>query len=52
MFDYLLVLAGEAPRKKMEPKYKPHHNSIADTNLAIKYVKKKTMPHMRVIIAS
>jgi Tfp pilus assembly protein PilF/peroxiredoxin len=41
MFDYLLVLAGEQPKKKMEPKYKPRHDAIADTNLARGFVKRK-----------
>jgi Tfp pilus assembly protein PilF/peroxiredoxin len=41
MFDYLLVLAGEQPKKKMEPKYKPKHDAIADTNLARGFVKRK-----------
>lgn len=41
MFDYLLVLAGEQLKKKMEPKYKPRHDAIADTNLARGFVKKK-----------
>ena len=37
MFDYLLVLAGEQPRKKMEPRYQPAHGAIANTNLAKKF---------------
>ncbi|BCB95998.1 hypothetical protein JZK55_09200 [Dissulfurispira thermophila] len=41
MFDYLLLLAGEQPRKKMEPKYKPKHDAIADTNLGRGFVKRK-----------
>ncbi|MCL4456105.1 MAG: redoxin domain-containing protein [Nitrospirae bacterium] len=41
MFDYLLVLAGEQPKKKMEPMYKPRHDAIADTNLARGFVKRK-----------
>ncbi|MBT9536509.1 MAG: redoxin domain-containing protein [Nitrospirae bacterium] len=41
MFDYLLVLAGEQPKKKMEPKYMPRYDAIADTNLARGLVKKK-----------
>lgn len=42
MFDYLLVLAGEQPKKKMmEPKYKPCHDAVANTNLARGFVKKK-----------
>lgn len=41
MFDYLLILAGETPHKKSEPKYKPGHKAIADTNLAKGFVKKK-----------
>jgi len=41
MFDYLLTLAGEHPKKKMEPRYKPRHDAIADTNLGRGFVKKK-----------
>lgn len=41
MFDYLLTLAGESPRKKAEPQYKPRHDAIADTNLGRGFVKKK-----------
>ncbi len=41
MFDYLLMLAGETPRKKIEPKFRPSHDAIADTNLARKFVKKE-----------
>ncbi len=41
MFDFLLVMAGEPPRKKMEPKYRPRHDAIADTGLAEGFVKKK-----------
>jgi Tfp pilus assembly protein PilF/peroxiredoxin len=41
LFDYLLVLAGETPHKKAEPKYKPSSKAIADTNLAKGFVKKK-----------
>ncbi len=41
MFDYLLVLAGEQPKKKVEPKYEPRHDAVADTNLARGFVKKK-----------
>lgn len=41
MFDYLLVLSGEQPIKKMELKYKPKHDAIADTNLAMEFVKRK-----------
>ncbi len=37
MFDYLLVLAGEQPRKKMELGYQPAHGAIANTNLAKKF---------------
>ena len=33
LFDELMVLAGEQPRKKMEPSYKPRYDAIADTNL-------------------
>lgn len=41
MFDYLLALAGETPKKIVELKYKPKHSAIADTNLAQKFIKKK-----------
>ena len=41
MFDYLLVLAGEQPKKKWEPKYKHKHDAIADTYLARGFVKRK-----------
>ena len=41
MFDYLLGLAGETPKKKMEVRYKPQHDAIADTSLARKFVGKK-----------
>lgn len=41
MFDYLLVMAGEQPKKKMEPQYKPHHGAIADASLARGFVKRK-----------
>ena len=41
MFDYLLVLAGEQPRKKFEPKYKARHDAVADANLARQFAGKK-----------
>jgi Tfp pilus assembly protein PilF/peroxiredoxin len=41
LFDTLMVLAGEQPRKKMEPKYMPRHDAIADTNLGRGFVRKK-----------
>ncbi len=41
LFDTLMVLAGEQPRKKTEPKYKPRHDAIADTNLGRGFVRKK-----------
>ncbi|MCL4493117.1 MAG: redoxin domain-containing protein [Nitrospirae bacterium] len=41
MFDFLLVMAGEPPRKKFEPKYRPRHDAIADAGLARGFVKKK-----------
>lgn len=41
MFDYLLVLAGEPTRKKIEPSYKPRHDAIADAGLAKSFVNKK-----------
>jgi len=45
MFDYLLVLAGETPKKKVEPKYIPHHDAVANANLAMRLVNRK-MPEM------
>lgn len=41
MFDHLLTLVGETPRKKMEPVRRPHHDAIANTNLAMGFVRKK-----------
>ncbi|MEW6740136.1 MAG: redoxin domain-containing protein [Nitrospirota bacterium] len=41
MFDYLLVLAGETPKKKIEPRYAPHHDAVANANLAMRFVNKK-----------
>lgn len=41
MFDYLLLLAGEQPKKVVELKYKPKHDAIANTNLGRAFVKKK-----------
>ncbi len=41
LFDDLMVLAGEPPRKKMEPSYRPRHDAVADTNLGKGFVKKK-----------
>jgi len=41
MFDYLLVLAGEQPKRPAPPKYEPVHAAIADTNLARGFVAKK-----------
>ena len=41
LFDTLMVLAGDQPRKKKEPKYKPRHDAIADTNLGREFVRKK-----------
>ena len=46
MFDYLLVLAGEPPRKKVKTKYIPKNNAIATVNLARKFAKKKNMSQM------
>ncbi len=48
MFDYLLVLAGEPPRKKFEPKYRARHDAIADANLAVQFANRKQneMAHM------
>jgi len=41
MFDYLLVLAGEAPRRGANPEYQPRYDAVADTNLAGEFMKKK-----------
>ncbi len=41
MFDFLLALAGDPPRKKPEPEYMPRHDAIADAGLARGFVKKK-----------
>jgi Tfp pilus assembly protein PilF/peroxiredoxin len=41
LFDALMVLAGEQPRKKIEPRYMPRHDAIADTNLGRGFVRKK-----------
>jgi Tfp pilus assembly protein PilF/peroxiredoxin len=41
LFDYLLVLSGEQPRKKTEQQYKPRHDAVADTGLGRGFVKKK-----------
>jgi Tfp pilus assembly protein PilF/peroxiredoxin len=41
MFDYLLTLAGEPPKKEVVPKYQPAHDAIADANLAKGFVKKQ-----------
>ena len=46
MFDYLLVLAGEPPRKKVKTKYIPKNNAIATVNLARKLAQKKNMSQM------
>jgi len=46
MFEYLLVLAGEPPRKKVEVIYRPKDDAIATANLAIKLGKKKNMSQM------
>jgi Tfp pilus assembly protein PilF/thiol-disulfide isomerase/thioredoxin len=43
MFDYLLVLAGEPPRKKGKTKYIPKNNAIATVNLAIKLARRENM---------
>lgn len=40
LFEYLSVLAGEAPRRKVEEGYKPRHDAIANMNLARGFVKK------------
>lgn len=41
LMDFLSVLAGEAPRRKVEAGYKPKHDAIANMNLARGLVKKK-----------
>ncbi|OGW28500.1 MAG: hypothetical protein A2X59_10310 [Nitrospirae bacterium GWC2_42_7] len=41
MFDYLSVLAGDPPRKKMAAGYQPKHDAIANTNLARGFAKRK-----------
>ncbi len=41
MFDYLLVLAGESPRKKTEPKYSADPDAVADASLALRFAGKK-----------
>jgi Tfp pilus assembly protein PilF/peroxiredoxin len=41
MFDYLRGIAGEKPRSKAEPVYRPRYDAIADANLAGKFVKQK-----------
>jgi Tfp pilus assembly protein PilF/peroxiredoxin len=41
MFDYLLTLVGESPRTKVQPRYQPRHEAVADANLARGFVKKK-----------
>ncbi len=41
MFDHLLTVAGETPRRKMEPVRRPQHDAIANTNLAMGFVRKK-----------
>ena len=41
MFDYLLTLAGEQPRKKVEPKFKARPDAIADTGLARQFISRK-----------
>jgi len=46
MFDYLLVLAGEPPRKKVKTKYIPKNNAIATVNLAIKLARRGNRSQM------
>jgi Tfp pilus assembly protein PilF len=46
MFEYLLVLAGEPPRKKVKTKYIPKNNAVATANLAREFAKKKNMSQM------
>jgi Tfp pilus assembly protein PilF/peroxiredoxin len=41
LFDYLLILAGETPFKKVEQKYTPKPAAVADAGLARQYVAKK-----------
>lgn len=38
LFDYLLVLAGEPPRKTMKQGYTPRYDAIANANLARRFV--------------
>lgn len=41
LFEFLRVLAGETPKKKIEAGYKPRHDAIADTGAARKFVKRQ-----------
>ncbi len=41
MFDYLLTLVGESPKAKVQPRYQPRHEAVADANLARGFVKKR-----------
>ncbi|MEJ2695738.1 MAG: redoxin domain-containing protein [Candidatus Sulfobium sp.] len=41
LFDYLRELAGEKPRSKTEPRYRPRYDAIADASLAKGFAKEK-----------
>jgi Tfp pilus assembly protein PilF/peroxiredoxin len=41
MFDYLRGIAGEKPRGKVEPRYRPSYDAIADANLARGFAREK-----------
>lgn len=41
MFDYLSVLAGEKPRQKIEPKFVPRFDAVANAKLAMQFVKRQ-----------
>lgn len=41
LIEYLSVLAGEPPRRKVEAGYRPRHDAIANMNLARGFVKRK-----------
>lgn len=44
LFDYLLMLAGEPPRKTVKPGYAPRYDAIANANLARRFVGNKMYP--------
>ena len=41
LFDYLLILGGEPPRKTVKPGYLPRYDAIANANLARRFVSNK-----------